>query len=144
MATSKKSHGFDSQLERRLGATFGTHSKKKVPYLLKHTYNTDWLVYVKYPNNTKKAYLIEAKGIFRGSDRAKYVAIKEQYKELASHLKVDEVELIFIFQDPNVPVARTKTTHGEWAAKHGFRFYPEGAAASVLRGLGQAGEVTYG
>lgn len=143
MAASKRSHGFDSQLERRLGATFGTHCKKKVPYLLAHTYTTDWMAHVTKPSGKTKIFLIEAKGIFRGSDRAKYVAIQTQYEEVAKRLGVDEVELVFIFQDPNVKVGRTKTNHGEWATKHGFKFYSEGQASSIAAGLAKVGVVKY-
>lgn len=140
---SRKSHGYDSQLERRLGSTFGVHNKKKVTYMLQHTYTCDFIVYVKNPNGIKKAFLLEAKGIFRGSDRAKYLAVKEQYEALARQLRVDSVELIFIFQDPSVKVGRTKSSHGEWAEKNGFKYIPEGGERALLQQLQQLGEVTY-
>lgn len=143
MRTSKKSHGFDSQLERRLSTTFGEHNKKKIPYKLEHTYTTDWLAYVTSENGMVKAFLLEAKGIFRGSDRAKYLAVKEQYEAFAKKLKVDKVELVFIFQDPSVLVGRTKTNHGEWADKHGFKWCREGEAKGLLRSLEALGEVRW-
>jgi len=140
---AKRSHGFDSQLERRLSAAFGPHGKKRIPYKLEHTYNPDWLAIVTRADGARKAFLLEAKGIFRGSDRAKYTAIKEQYAELAKKLKVDSVELIFIFQDASVPVGRTKTNHGEWADKHGFKWFREGEAAALRARLESLGTVTY-
>jgi hypothetical protein len=139
---SRKSHGYDSQLERRLGSTFGVHNKKKVTYMLQHTYTCDFIAVVTSDTKTK-AFLLEAKGIFRGSDRAKYLAVKEQYEDIARQLKVDSVELIFIFQDPSVKVGRTKSSHGEWANKNGFKYIPEGGERALLQQLQQLGEVTY-
>jgi hypothetical protein len=144
MRYSKKSHGFDSQLERRIGKTFGSHNKKKVSYTLDHSYNTDFIVYVKKPNGVRKAFLIEAKGIFRGNDRAKYLAIQKQYEEIAKQLKCDLVELVFVFQDPTVKVGRTKQSHGEWAEKNGFKFGGEWDVPAMLEKLKGVGEVSYG
>lgn len=76
------------------------------------------------PDFVKGKYLFEAKGRFRTyAEASKYVAVKKHNPDY---------ELIFIFSDPKKPmpgsVARkdgTKMTHGEWAAKNGFRYFTE-------------------
>lgn len=79
----------------------------KVPYIVpesNHTYTVDWTIL--------KGLLIETKGYLADStERKKYVLIKEQHPEL---------DLRFVFGDPNKKCGGMKTTHAQWADKHNF------------------------
>ena len=81
----------------------------KVPYIVpesNHTYTVDWTIL--------KGLLIETKGYLADStERKKYVLIKEQHPEL---------DLRFVFGDPNKKCGGMKTTHAQWADKHGFKW----------------------
>lgn len=62
--------------------------------------------------------IIETKGRFVSSDRAKHLLIKQQYPEL---------DIRFVFTNPNTRLSKTsKTTYADWCEKHGF-LYAKGA-----------------
>lgn len=92
----------------------------KVAYTIDHRYEPDFLI-----EHQEGIYLLEFKGYFRDSkEAAKYVWIRKALP--------DSTELLFVFDNPNKPIHfrskrsdGTKQTHGEWAAKQGFRFFDE-------------------
>lgn len=81
----------------------------KIKYLVpesKHVYTVDFTL----PNGI----LLEAKGILADhAERTKYVLLKEQHPDM---------DLRFIFDDPQKRCGGMKMTHQEWAIKHGFKF----------------------
>jgi len=81
----------------------------KIPYSIpesSHTYTVDFTL----PNGI----LLEGKGYLSDhAERYKYILIKQQYPDL---------DLRFIFDNPNKLVGGTKMTHGKWADKYGFRW----------------------
>ena len=82
----------------------------KIPYTIpesKHTYTVDWTLL--------NGVLLETKGRLADyAERKKYELLKEQHPDL---------DLRFVFADPNKLVGGTKTvTHGAWATKHNFKW----------------------
>lgn len=69
------------------------------------------------PDFVKEGIWIEAKGFFRPGDQRKYIAVQEQYPD---------IEIVFIFSDPDKPVRRgAKMTMGRWCEVKGFRYFTE-------------------
>ena len=81
----------------------------KIDYIIpesSHTYTVDWTVL-----NGK---LIETKGYLSDhSERRKYVLLKEQHPDL---------DLRFVFDNPNKLCGGTKMSHAKWAEKYVFRY----------------------
>lgn len=78
------------------------YEKDKIEYVVTHTYNPDWKV--------KEGVYFETKGLFRASDRAKILHIKEQHPEITVYM---------IFQNPNNKLNRaSRTTYAQWCDKH--------------------------
>ena len=81
----------------------------KIDYIIpesSHTYTVDWTVL-----NGK---LIETKGYLSDhSERRKYVLLKEQHPDL---------DLRFVFDNPNKLCGGTKMSHAKWAEKYGFQY----------------------
>lgn len=81
----------------------------KIPYVIpesSHTYTVDFTV--------GKGLLIEGKGYLSDhQERYKYVLLKEQHPDL---------DLRFVFDNPNKLCGGTKYTHAKWADKYGFRW----------------------
>jgi hypothetical protein len=81
----------------------------KIPYTIPesyHVYTVDWTVL-----NGK---LIETKGYLSDhAERRKYVLLKEQHPEL---------DLRFVFDNPNKLCGGTKMSHAKWADKYGFKW----------------------
>lgn len=81
----------------------------KIPYTVPesyHTYTVDWTVL-----NGK---LIETKGYLSDyTERRKYVLLKEQHPQL---------DLRFVFDNPNKLCGGTKMSHAKWADKYGFKW----------------------
>ena len=58
--------------------------------------------------------VIETKGYFLPADRTKHLAIKAQHPN---------IDLRFIFQNPNQKLNKTsRTTYADWCKKHGFAY----------------------
>lgn len=78
----------------------------KIPYSVpesQHVYTVDFTI---------KGLLIEVKGYLSDhQERNKYVLLKQQYPEL---------DLRFVFDNPNKLCGGTKYTHAKWADKQGF------------------------
>lgn len=81
----------------------------KISYIVpesKHVYTVDWTI--------KRKLLIETKGYLSDhQERNKYVLLKQQYPEL---------DLRFVFDNPNKLCGGTKYTHAKWAEKHNFPY----------------------
>lgn len=70
-----------------------------------HKYTVDWTV-----NNS----LWESKGYLSDhTERNKYILIKQQYPN---------IDLRFVFENPNKLCGGMKQTHAEWAIKQGFKY----------------------
>lgn len=108
-------HGFRSGLEEMNAKALEAKGvpvvfeKVKVEYLVPamvRTYTPDF----ELPN----AIIVETKGKFEPVDRAKHLWIKLQHPDL---------DIRFVFQRPNTPIAKgSKTTYAMWADKHGFKW----------------------
>lgn len=107
-------HGYRSGLEENIsrqlteaGIDF-EYEKLKIKYQVNKTstYTPDF----KLPNGI----IIETKGRFVVADRMKHLLIKEQHPDL---------DIRFVFSNANVRLTKTsKTTYGQWADKHGFKW----------------------
>lgn len=85
------------------------YEKFSLPYVLpasNHTYTPDFVL----PNGI----IIEAKGIFDATDRAKHLLIKKQYPHL---------DIRFIFSNAKAKIYKgSKTTLAAWCEKYGYRY----------------------
>jgi len=115
--------GYDSNWEYELhqGILDGwLHHVDKVEYVIEHKYEPDFIRVV-----DGKKILLEAKGRFW--DFAEYT----KYIWVAKVLPAD-VELVFLFANPNAPMPAakvrkdgTRRSHGEWASANNFRWFSE-------------------
>ena len=93
------------------------------PFKVNYTYRAEYIPDFVPKDNPN--ILIEAKGRFRTRAEArKYVAVRESHPEM---------EVVFVFMAPNVPMpgakrrkGGTRLTHGEWADMNKFRHYTLG------------------
>ncbi len=87
-----------------------TYETTVIPYVIpesQHKYTVDW----SFPHNNIH---IESKGYLSdNTERQKYILIKKQNPDL---------DLRFVFLDEHKLCGGMKTTHGEWAKKHGFPY----------------------
>jgi len=78
-----------------------------IPYIVPestHKYTVDWTLL--------NGPLIETKGYLSDhQERNKYVLLKQQYPDL---------DLRFVFDNPNKLCGGTKYSHAKWADRHGF------------------------
>lgn len=109
----KKLIKFRSNLEARIAERLRSHKIPfgyeviKIPYQrpISH-YTADILL-----NN---GIIVEIKGRFVASDRAKHLLIKAQHPEL---------DIRFVFSNPNERISKaSRTTYGDWCDKHGFTY----------------------
>ena len=129
MATTKRVKkkpplGYDSWFEydmHRLYLQGCKFHEGKIEYTQVKQYEPD---FVFVTDKGFKIY-IETKGRFRDSTESR------KYKDVRDGLSKNE-ELVFLFQNPNTPMPfakkrrdGTKLTHGEWAAKEGFRYFDQ-------------------
>lgn len=108
-------HGFRSGLEDKNGqhlASLGVpvlFETFAIKYLVPETlrrYTPDFLL----PNGI----IVETKGIFDATDRAKHILIKAQWPEL---------DIRFVFTRAKAPIAPgSKTTLAMWAVKNGYQW----------------------
>jgi hypothetical protein len=108
-------HGFRSGLEVRNGEHLKANKVKvlfetrKIKYTVPETLRT-YTVDFELPNGI----LVETKGRFEPTDRAKHVLIKLQHPEL---------DIRFVFQNPRAPIYKgSPTSYADWAEKHGFKW----------------------
>ena len=81
----------------------------KIPYTIpesNHNYTVDWTFI--------NGLLVETKGYLSDhKERYKYVLLKQQHPDL---------DLRFVFDNPNKLCGGTKQTHAKWAEKYGFKY----------------------
>ena len=81
----------------------------KIPYTIpesNHNYTVDWTFI--------NGLLVETKGYLSDhKERYKYVLLKQQHPDL---------DLRFVFDNPNKLCGGTKMTHSKWAEKYGFKY----------------------
>lgn len=108
-------HGFRSGLEDKIGDQITSKGEVvvyetfKLPYVVpekRHMYTPDFRL--------RNGILVEAKGIFDSTDRAKHLFVKEQYPEL---------DIRFVFSNPKAPInPGSKTTLAMWCEKYGYKY----------------------
>jgi hypothetical protein len=108
-------HGFRSGLEEKLSDHIKLHGHTvrfelvKLKYTIpskEHSYTPDF--------ELDNGIIIEGKGIFDSSDRAKHLLIKQQYPEL---------DIRFVFSRSKAPIGPgAKSTMAEWCLKYGFKY----------------------
>lgn len=105
--------GFRSGLEQdnaahleKCGCGFD-YEKKKIPYVpTTKTYTPDFVLW--------NGIIVETKGRFTATDRAKHLLIKKQHPSL---------DIRFVFTNANQRLSkRSKTTYADWCDKHGFLY----------------------
>ena len=108
--TTKVMPRFRSKFEQRLalalkraGVNFG-YETERIGYLKQHHYTPDFIL--------ENGVMLEAKGRFLSSDRAKHLLIKKQHPEL-------DIRFVFM-RSKNTLNKRSKTTYADWCDKHGF------------------------
>jgi hypothetical protein len=106
--TSKYRSQFESKLAHQLetsGVKFG-YEAKIIGYVKVCKYKPDFLL------QTQRPFLLEAKGYFVPSDRAKLKAVKKQNPGL---------DLRIVFQRASQRLSKqSSTTYGEWATANGI------------------------
>jgi hypothetical protein len=112
---SKLERKFATQLEAH-GIRFG-YERRKLKFVIPErvaTYTPDW-------DFDGVQIICETKGYFRkASDRQRLVLIKEQHPDL---------DIRLVFQDASKPIYKnSKTTYGQWANDHGFKWADKGTA----------------
>ena len=126
--------GYDSLWEAKLHETVlqeWKHHWDKIDYIVEHTYEPDFVKTV-----DGKIILLEAKGRFWDyAEYSKYIWIRKALGE-----RVEDYELVFLFQKPFAPMPYakkrkdgTKRTHAEWAEKNNFRWYSEDTLPDTWR-----------
>jgi len=86
------------------------YETKRIPYTpkIKH-YTPDFIL--------ENGIIVETKGRFLSTDRAKHLLIKQQHPDL---------DIRFVFTNPRQRISkRSKTTYGDWCDKHKYK-YAEG------------------
>lgn len=118
---SARKNGYDSHLERELheGPLAGAlYHPTKINYLIPARY-----AYYE-PDFQIGNKLVEAKGRIRNATEA------AKYKHINSELKGTQWELVFVLQNPDLPMpgakkrkSGDKRTHAEWLDSLGIRWY---------------------
>lgn len=116
--------GFRSGLEqdnakwlKQNGVNFEYETMKIKWVSATHTYTPDFVL--------ENGIIIEAKGRFVGSERAKHLAVKKQHPDL---------DIRFVFSNSNTRLSKgSKTTYGSWCEKHGFLYADEKIPVSWMK-----------
>lgn len=99
---------YRNRLEARVGATLPagyTYESTHLSYTLAHRYLPDFI-------DTHAKRIMEVKGRFTASDRAKMRAIRQQYPDY-------EIEMRF--QNPDTKIAKgSRTSYADWCNRHGI------------------------
>jgi hypothetical protein len=81
----------------------------KIPYVIpesNHYYIVDWTI--------RNGLLLETKGYLSDhAERKKFILLKEQHPD---------IDIRFIFDNPNKLCGGTKMTHAKWAEKYNFKY----------------------
>lgn len=113
-------HGFRSGLEVGIGEVIEAqgqtvrYEERKLTYLVpasRHLYTYDF--------ELDNGIILEGKGIFDSTDRAKHLFVKAQYGD-ADHGGLD---IRFVFTNPNAKTGPgAKGTLAEWCERYGFKY----------------------
>lgn len=110
---TKAATGFRSSLEEALAKALQSadihyyYETVRVPYTSPSFYLPDFIL-------EDQAIIIETKGAFLPSDRAKMLRVKAIHPDL---------DIRFLFSNPNTRLGKqSKTTYGMWCNRHGFPF----------------------
>lgn len=99
---------YRNRLEARVAASLPPsyeYETTRLPYITHHHYLPDFI-------DPTARRIVEVKGRFPASDRAKMRAVREQNPNW-------EIEIRF--QNPNAKIAKnSKTSYGDWCTKHGI------------------------
>lgn len=108
-------YGYRSGLEKDTAADL-RKKKVKFTYEEKKIKWNDFKVRVYTPDFILgNGIIIETKGRFVSSDRAKHISIKKQYPHL---------DIRFVFSNPNAKLNKTSnTTYAQWCKRHGFKYH---------------------
>lgn len=111
MATTKRRSKLELRFEDILkdnGVDYD-YEITKIPYVVpqsNHKYVVDWTI--------RNGVLIETKGWLENlTERKKYQLIKEQHPD---------IDIRFVFANPQKACGGVKMTHAEWADKFGFKY----------------------
>ena len=100
--------GYRNRLEARVGAVLPPeyeYESTYLPYTLAHRYLPDFI-------DPVSKRIVEVKGRFPASDRAKMKAIRQQHPDYSIEIR---------FQEPNTKIAKnSKTTYAMWCEKNGI------------------------
>jgi len=105
--------GFERTLYQQLKSAqvqFG-YETLQIPYTTSHVYKPDFVL--------DNGIIIEAKGVMNRYDKhetAKMVWVKKQHPEL---------DIRFVFMNADTKVNGLKSTHAQWADRHGFPWASE-------------------
>ena len=111
MATTKRRSKLELTFEKILqdNEVDYEYEVTKIPYTVPqsdHKYIVDWTI--------RNGVLIETKGWLENlTERRKYQLIKEQHPE---------IDIRFVFANPQKACGGVKMTHEEWALKYGFKY----------------------
>ena len=133
--TVKDTFGNDIDVRSKLEVLIGNtltefdvnwvYEKTKIKYVVpesNHVYTVDFTV--------GNGILLEGKGILADhKERTKYVLLKEQNPDL---------DLRFIFDDPQKKCGGMKMTHAEWATKFNFKYCGKNDKEQILSWIREA------
>ncbi|MDY8109123.1 endodeoxyribonuclease [Fulvimarina sp. 2208YS6-2-32] len=95
---------FEAKVAGSLDRAFA-YEAHRFPYTLAHTYLPDFI-------DVPGKRIVEAKGRFTGSDRAKMRAIRAAYPDW---------EIVIVFQNPAAKINKnSKTSYSDWCQRHGI------------------------
>jgi hypothetical protein len=100
--------GYRNKLEARVGASLPpeyAYESTRLPYTTAHYYLPDFI-------DTEARRIVEVKGQFPASDRAKMRAIRQQHPDYSIEIR---------FQNPQTKIAKnSRTTYASWCEKNGI------------------------
>ena len=101
---------YRNKLEARVGASLPpeyAYETTYLPYTLAHRYLPDFI-------DTEAKRIVEVKGRFPASDRAKMKAVRLQHPDYTIEIR---------FQNPNTKIAKnSKTSYAAWCEKNGIEW----------------------
>ena len=101
------------------------------------SFEPGWIEYVKpakvhkyLPDFIVGDVVIEVKGRFDSSDRAKHLLIRKHY----GHPDEGGIDIRFLFSNPRQRISKkSKTTYAMWCERHGFRYADFGGLEELLK-----------
>ena len=106
---------FRSKFESTIASSYPDleYETRRIKYeipAVQHLYTPDFVL----KTNSGKEIYIEAKGRYSPKDRKKMLLVRDQHPDL---------DIRFIFQNPNVTISKSSlTTVAEWCIKNNFKF----------------------